>query len=267
MGDGEIEKGPFLVREYGSGPDSLVLLHGLLGSSSNWAAVAPILAAAERPLRVLCPDARNHGRSPKAPSHSYQEMADDLIGILDERGIESCDVVGHSMGGMTAMLVAAQHPTRLRRLAVLDFAPRAYVSQNRGILEAMMALDMIGLSRGDIQNRLLESVPDQRVVKLVCTNLRRIQGPGSPWAWRLNVPALLNFVDLMSSWTPDTDFHVAAPTLFLTTQGSPYIREGDHALIHRLFGNASIDTIPGAGHWLHADAPRDVCSKLIEHLS
>ena len=139
------------LRRYGAGSRTAVLLHGLLGSSSNWANLAPDLSSRHPDYTFLCPDARNHGLSAHRELHSYEEMASDVTMLLDREGARSAVLIGHSMGGMTAMVANHLFPEQVSALAVLDFAPRAYTSANRPILEAMARVDPINKLRHTLQ--------------------------------------------------------------------------------------------------------------------
>ena len=244
------------VRRYGAGPRTAVLLHGLLGSSSNWANLAPDLASRHPDYTFWCPDARNHGLSAHRELHSYEEMASDVTMLLDREGARSAVLIGHSMGGMTAMMANHLSPDRVSALAVLDFAPRAYASANRPILEAMARVSLEGTSRRDVQSELLQQVDDERAVKLVGTNLKRDPSRSGCFFWRLNLPALLDFLDRMEEWEQPADFGSEVPALFLRGEASPYIGKDDEALIRSIFPRSELRTISGAGHWLHADQPR-----------
>ena len=255
------------VRRYGAGPRAAVLLHGLLGSSSNWANLAPDLASRHPDYTFLCPDARNHGLSSHRDLHSYEEMASDVRMLLDREGARSAVLIGHSMGGMTAMVANHLFPERVCALAVLDFAPRAYASANRPILEAMARVGLEETSRRDIQSALLQEVDDERAVKLVGTNLKRDPSRSGCFFWRLNLPALLDFLDRMEQWAQPAGFGSEVPALFLRGEASPYVGTGDEALIRILFPESELQTISGAGHWLHADRPTEVANAISAHLS
>jgi len=272
-------------KTYGQG-EPLVLLHGLFGSSDNWHGIATRLA--ER-FQVLVPDLRNHGRSPHSAEMNYGVMAGDVAELLEtlaERGSvtpshspagrglnpasdasdqvgaaahraalrgTTAAVLGHSMGGKVAMQLALTHPNLPHKLVVADMAPRAYAPRHLEILSAMMALDVASFSsRQDIEAALAGPVPSLNLRRFLLKNLGR--GAGGEFEWKINLAALSeHYPDLRAALSAPHPY--AGPTLFLRGERSDYIQAADEPLIFELFPRAEIRTIPGAGHWLHADAP------------
>jgi pimeloyl-ACP methyl ester carboxylesterase len=251
-------------RETGQGEKTLVILHGLLGSGANWLPQAELFA--EKGYRVLLPDARNHGQSFHDPQHDAHSMSDDLFGLLDHLGIDEVDLIGHSMGGMTAMECALRAPRRVSRLAVLDFAPRPTPSSNLQVLSCMRDLSLAGKSRRDVVDSLKQEIPDAQLVLFITTNLSRSGRDGS-LNWRVNLPALLDFSSMMEFWEPPADLRFSQPALFLAAEQSPYITPDDSTRIRYFFPEASIQVISGAGHWLHVDQPARVNEALLSFLT
>ena len=93
-------------RKSGQGAP-LIILHGLYGSSDNWISIARKL---EERFTIFIPDLRNHGHSPHTTTHTYQDMADDLLQFFNDHQIKRATVLGHSMGGKLAMMFAAEFP-------------------------------------------------------------------------------------------------------------------------------------------------------------
>ncbi|HEY5719706.1 MAG TPA: alpha/beta fold hydrolase, partial [Gammaproteobacteria bacterium] len=176
-------------REEGSGAPLLVL-HGLFGSSSNWARLARGLAAE---FRVICADLRNHGRSPHAAGMSYPQMAADVVALLDRLRLDRVALLGHSMGGKVAMQVALNQPERVSRLLVADIAPRAYRGNQAIVLEALEALHLDSLaSRREADERLAAQVPETGVRAFLLTNLTQEQGR---FGWRINLPEIIDGIE------------------------------------------------------------------------
>jgi pimeloyl-ACP methyl ester carboxylesterase len=242
------------VTDYGDpqaeGPP-VVILHGLFGSGRNWASIAQQLAGAHR---VLALDARNHGASPWAETMSYAEMAEDVLATLSARGIARARLVGHSMGGKTAMLAALRHPEAVDRLVVVDVAPVAHESPFGAYIAAMRGADLAGVSRrGDVDRQLAAAVPSAAERAFLLQNLVFEEGTAR---WRINLDALARaHPELASFPDPPPGRPYSGPTLFVAGARSTSVRPEDEPAIRRLFPGGTIERIAGAGHWLHAEAP------------
>jgi len=231
---------------------SVLIVHGLFGSARNWGAIAKRLSATRK---VVAVDMRNHGTSPFADSHTYADMADDLAGVIAEEG-QPMDVVGHSMGGKAAMVLALTRPELVNRLVVADIAPAAYDHSQTHYIHAMRALPLEGVStRTEANARFtpLVSEPSVRAFLLQSLDLQ-----ASPPRWRLNLDVLERDMDAITGWPDDAAYKpFDGPTLFLSGGNSDYVRTGHRPGIKALFPNARMAKLPGAGHWLHAEKPRD----------
>jgi pimeloyl-ACP methyl ester carboxylesterase len=226
----------------------LVVAHGLFGSARNWGAVGRRLAA-ER--QVVAVDMRNHGDSPRSPKHGYEEMAGDLAETIAGLGGQA-DVLGHSMGGKAAMVLALTEPGRVRRLVVADMAPVAYAHSQLPYVRAMQAVDLARVSRrSDADAALAASVPEPGLRAFLLQSLAI--GPEGA-AWKLNLPVLAGEMPRIMGF-PDAGRPFPGPALFVTGAASDYVRPEHRAAIRRLFLAAEHQAIPGAGHWLHAEAP------------
>jgi pimeloyl-ACP methyl ester carboxylesterase len=234
-------------QAHGEGGDRppLLIAHGLFGSARNWGVIAKRLAATRR---VVAVDMRNHGDSPWSPVHDYPAMAADLA----EAALGRSDVLGHSMGGKAAMLLALTYPDKVNRLVVGDIAPVAYSHTQAHLVEAMAALDLSALdSRGDADRALAAAVPDPgvRAFLLQSLDLRERR-------WRLNLAALGTEMPKILSF-PEVAGRFGGPALFLSGANSPYVLPEHLDRIRTLFPAARFARIPGAGHWLHAEKPRE----------
>ncbi len=238
------------AKVLGSGKP-LIVLHGFLGMSDNWKTLGKKYA--DRGMEVHLPDQRNHGRSFWSPAFSYALMAQDLERYMDERQLGSVILLGHSMGGKTAMTFASAFPDRVERLLVADIAPRYYPPHHGYILEALAALPLEQIkTRGEADERLAESLPDWGIRQFLLKNLHW-ERPGK-LGFRFNLEVLRNQMEAIGAALPESARY-DGPTLFLRGGKSDYIKDGDRDDIHRHFPEAQIRTIPGAGHWLHAEAP------------
>ena len=238
------------AREGATAP-TLLIAHGLFGSARNWNVIARNLAIRRD---VVAVDMRNHGASPRAEAQSYQGMAGDLAEVIGTlRG--PVDVLGHSMGGKAVMVLALTHGDLLRKVVVADIAPVAYDHDQSKHIKAMRALDLTGLtSRSEADRRLALAVPDPALRAFFLQSLD-LKADGGP-VWRLNLDVLEAEMPLIVGW-PGTAGQFDGPALFLTGSESAYVRPEHRDAIKALFPAARFAKLTGAGHWLHADKPRE----------
>ncbi|SIN81487.1 alpha/beta fold hydrolase [Vannielia litorea] len=228
---------------------ALLIAHGLFGSARNWNVIATRLAGKRRVVTV---DMRNHGQSPWFESHGYEDLAADLAEVIEAEGAPM-DLLGHSMGGKAAMMLALTRPELLRRLIVADIAPTAYSHTQGHLITAMRGLDLAGLtSRSEADRRLSGSIEDPGTRAFL---LQSLDLKADPPHWRFNLDALEAEMSKIVGWPhPEGDF--AGPALFLTGAESDYVTPEHRPEIKARFPQARFARIPGAGHWLHADKPR-----------
>jgi pimeloyl-ACP methyl ester carboxylesterase len=236
--------------EHGNATDKpgLLIAHGLYGSARNWGVIAKRLSD-ER--QVIAVDMRNHGASPWHDTHSYPDMAADLAGVLETLA-QPFDVLGHSMGGKAAMVLALTRPELVNRLIVADIAPVAYENNQMQYIEAMQAVDLSGIEkRSDAEPLLAAQLDDPALVPFF---LQSLDVAGKRWRLNLDtlareMPKILAFPDISGSYEGDT--------LFLSGAESTYVTREHRDRIKTLFPRARFLKIPGAGHWLHAEKPRE----------
>ncbi|MFY0635829.1 MAG: alpha/beta fold hydrolase [Vannielia sp.] len=228
---------------------ALLIAHGLFGSARNWNVIAKRLSG---PRRVVTVDMRNHGQSPWFDSHSYPDLAADLAEVIEAEGAPM-DLLGHSMGGKAAMMLALTRPELIRRLVVADIAPVAYSHTQGHLIDAMRALDLTGLaSRSEADKRLAAHVDDAGTRAFL---LQSLDLKSDPPRWRFNLDALEAEMSKIVGW-PGPTGEFSGPALFLTGAESDYVRAEARPEIKARFPHARFAKIPGAGHWLHADKPR-----------
>ena len=225
----------------------LVIAHGLFGSARNWGVIAKRLSDTRQ---VLAVDMRNHGQSPWYDSHSYADMAADLSHVIHAHG-GLADVVGHSMGGKAAMMLALTDGTAVRRLVVADIAPVTYTHSQQGFIDKMRAVDLSRVARRSEAEAQLAELGVERALQSFFTQSLDIPGQ----RWRLNLGALSQQMDQIIGF-PDITGQWEGPTLFLTGGKSDYVRPEHRARIRALFPKARFAKLPNAGHWLHAEEPR-----------
>jgi len=240
------------------GPDQdrpLLIVHGLFGSARNWGVIAKRMGATRR---VVAVDMRNHGTSPRAPSHTYPDMAADLAEVIDHLG-GSVDLLGHSMGGKAAMTLALTWPDKIAKLIVADIAPVAYGHTQMPLIEAMRDLDLAGLDRrSEADARLSAKIDDPMVRSFL---LQSLDLKAAPPAWRLNLDVLAQDMDAIIGW-PALTGSFEGPTLFVTGAASDYVDQSHRDTIRSLFPRARFAKISGAGHWLHAEKPREFAATI-----
>jgi len=252
-------------REEGEG-FPIVIVHGLYGSSDNWLTVGKKLSTS---YKVYMIDQRNHGRSPNSEEHSYEAMKNDLAEFFDQQKIEKAILMGHSMGGKTAMCFAADYPERIEKLIVVDIAPKDYFLLNdesqyylhNNILRAMLELDFGKIdSRKQVEDFLNERIDSTQIVQFLLKNVHRNK-ENQLYEWRLNVTVLYDNLDeiikgVNAHWFDDRLPITNYPVLFIKGANSNYILPEDYASIRRIYPEAEIVQIPDAGHWLHAEQPQ-----------
>ncbi len=237
-------------KTFGTTGVPVIVLHGLLGQADNWTTVAKELA--ENHV-VHCLDQRNHGRSPHADAMSYEDMAADVCEFMDDRELDSVVLLGHSMGGKTAMQVAADCPCRVERLIVVDIAPRAYPIRHRKAIEAMQAVNPADFAtRGEVDRALADRVPMPVLRRFLLKNV--VAGPDGGLAWTVNVQAIADAYEAIMDEVP-AEWGFDGPTLFVRGEMSDYLSDSDIPVLEQRFPQAEFATVSGAGHWLHAEAP------------
>ncbi|WP_022705272.1 alpha/beta fold hydrolase [Pseudorhodobacter ferrugineus] len=229
---------------------ALLIVHGLFGSARNWGVIARRMAA-DRDVVVV--DMRNHGESPQFSSHSYPDMAADLAAVIEQHGAPM-DVVGHSMGGKAAMQLALMHGDLVDRLIVADIAPVAYSHDQSHHIAAMRGLDLTDVTqRSEADRRLAQHMDDPALRAFF---LQSLDLKATPPRWRLNLDVLEAEMPKIVGW-PGTEGKFGGPTLFLTGADSHYVQPDYRNAIRAQFPTARFAKILGAGHWLHADKPRE----------
>lgn len=246
-------------RTRGDGP-WLVMLHGLFGSADNLGGLARIL---EEHYRILLLDLRNHGRSPHADSMTYADMAKDVLMAMEKEGIEHAVVFGHSMGGKVAMQLALMAPIRVSALIVGDISPVQYGGHHDRILEGMQKVAAEApQSRQEAQTLLAGFESEPAVLSFLMTNWRKLEDGN--WGWRVNLPVIISRYGDIAAGSEGEPF--IGPVLFLRGEHSDYVQAGHRDKILALFPRATVKTIGGTGHWLHAEKPDMVARSILRFL-
>lgn len=239
-----------------------VILHGFLGMGDNWKTLAKQFSESNYQVHLV--DQRNHGRSFHSEDFDYELMADDLKAYCEEHNLNDIILLGHSMGGKTAMLFSTLYPELVKKLIVADISPRYYPVHHDTILEGLSSLDFSEIkSRGEADKTLSNYIKDQGIRMFLLKNLYWVEK--GQLGLRINLPVLKDNVAEVGEALP---IHATfeKDTLFLRGDRSEYIGEQDEAIIHRHFPNSKIVTISNAGHWLHAENPEDFYDAVINFL-
>ncbi len=232
----------------------VVFCHGLFGQGKNWTQIAKVLRERHR---VLLLDMPQHGRSPWTDGFDYLDAADQVAEALPD---EPVALVGHSMGGKIAMVLALRHPERVERLCVVDVAPEAYPGGRQfvGYVAAMRGLDLTALtSRANADAALTEAVPDPTVRGFLLQNLRRSSEPPG-WAWQPNLAVLDERMDAITGWPAEELAGVTpydGPVLWVRGERSDYVGDEHAAAMEALFPRVRRLTVKNAGHWVHSEQP------------
>jgi len=238
------------TQEIGSGP-TVVILHGLLGSKRNWQGIAKALA---ENFHVVAADLRNHAESPWHADMAYDAMAADVAALIQGMGTGPVSVIGHSMGGKTAMMLALDHAHLVERLVVVDIAPTPSPGHAEGFVEALAAVDLGRFqARREVDAHLASDVPDAGIRAFLLQNL---DTSGARLAWKPNLSAIMAELDTIVDF-PDVPMGRTydGPTQFIAGANSDYLQPGHHAAARALFPNAEFEVIADAGHWVHAEQP------------
>jgi len=225
----------------------LFILHGLFGSSDNWQTLAKRFSS---DFTVYLVDQRNHGHSPHGIEHNYDVMVEDFAELIDDLGLDKFNLMGHSMGGKTAIAFAGEYPELLNKLIIVDISHKQYPMHHEQIVLGLKALDLSKIkTRGEADKELSKYIDNLAIRQFLLKNLyweRKGQ-----LGWRINLPVLANDIQkIIEEVYFDT---IDVPTLFIRGDQSNYILESDFEEIKQKFPSSKIVTIKNAGHWVHAE--------------
>ena len=248
-------------RKLGNGPP-LIILHGLFGMSDNWLSIASRIA--ERHT-VYIPDQRNHGRSPNNDRFNYQVLVDDLMQFMNLHSLNSVRLIGHSMGGKVAMQAAIKYPEKFTKLVVVDIAPKKYATHFfKSLLEQLTKINLDRVkSYSEVNEQMALKISSPLIRQFVLKNLYRDEQHN--FRWRIDLNSINNNIDSIV----DSSVYGGVyedDTLFIRGGESEYVLDSDMPNIKTIFPNAQVYTIPLATHWVHSDAPDDLCAVLGDFL-
>ena len=238
----------------------LFILHGLFGSSDNWQTLAKKFATH---YTVYLVDQRNHGHSPHHNDFNYDLMADDFFELIQSLGLSKVNVIGHSMGGKTLINFAKNNADLLDKMIVVDISHKQYPMHHEQILAGLNAIDLsLVKTRGNADKVLSEYVSEIGIRQFLLKNLYWIEK--GQLAWRINIPVLAREINqIIGEIQCD---RIAVETLFIRGGRSNYILESDYAEIEKKFTNSTVYSIEESGHWIHAEAPVEFYSTVVDFL-
>ncbi|MEM7296640.1 MAG: alpha/beta fold hydrolase [Bacteroidota bacterium] len=247
-------------RTLGEG-EPLIIMHGVFGSSDNWQTLGKVFAES---FKVYLVDLRNHGKSPHNDTFNYEVMVADINELMEDEGISQAYILGHSMGGKVAMHLSTKHEEKVSKLIVVDITPKYYPPHHKQIFEGFHAVDLNSLqSRKDADDQMAQVISNVGVRQFILKNLDR---SSDGFKWKLNLSVIEDAVENVGSGlTEDVSFD--GDTLFIAGGKSDYILDEDHELIRKYFPNSEIETIQGAGHWVHAERPHELGTLVLDFLT
>jgi esterase len=261
-------------RKLGSGKP-IVILHGLYGSSDNWYTIGRALADQ---YEVFIPDQRNHGNSPHHPDHNYNVMADDLNEFFNQHNLHRAVILGHSMGGKTALAFGLKYPEKVEKMIVVDISPFGYdetsapeVISHEQIMRSLMTLQPGTLKgRQDAENRIQKHIPSEPVRQFLLKNLKR--NSEGVFYWAMNLPVLQqHLADIYTTIMPSDSTRPADipvfPLMFIKGKNSGYLKKEEFDNIRHFFPHAVLAEIAGAGHWVHAEQPDEFLNTIRSFIS
>ena len=248
-------------RKTGEGKP-LILLHGLFGSADNLTTAAK--AIAEEGFACYLVDQRNHGRSPHSFDFTYEAMAEDLRELLEAEELSVVDLLGHSMGAKAIMFFARKYSRMIKRMIVVDMAPRYYAPHHQQVIAAIHAVEPSTIAtRAEAEVRMRTVLNDEGVIQFLLKNLyRNDQGN---YAWRFGLDEIEKNIEEVGKALP-MDKPINVPTLFLKGEKSDYLTSSDKEEILKVFPEAQFKSIAGAGHWVHAEQPEEFLQAVLDYL-
>jgi len=242
--------------------EPIIIIHGFLGMSDNWKSMGAKYA--EEGFQVHLLDLRNHGKSFHSNEFNYDLLAEDVKRYMTHHHLGSAIIMGHSMGGKTAMLFACRYPQLTTKLLVADIAPKYYPPHHQEIINGLNAIDIRNISsRNDADEQLSKYIGNVGIRQFLLKNL--YWEKKGVLDFRFNLEVLSQKMEEIGENIGTTDTY-KGPTLFLRGNRSEYITPDDLSAVKRHFPLATIETIDNAGHWLHAENPAQFFEKSIHFM-
>jgi len=235
----------------------IIILHGLFGMLDNWNSIGSQLA---NNYAIYLVDQRDHGRSSKSTEFGYELLAKDLKLFCDQHGLEKVNLIGHSMGGKTAMTFANAYPEVVEKVMIVDIAPKIYAGGHELIFEAILGVPIDEITkRSEVDELLSIHIKNLGVRQFLMKNLTRKKEGG--FEWKANFRLLFDSYEQIKG-IPSLEKNSGLDVLFIKGEMSNYITKEDEPLIKEYFPNARIETINSAGHWVHAEKPKELLDSI-----
>ncbi len=229
----------------------LLILHGLFGMLDNWQSIAIELSSY---YTVYIIDLRNHGRSPHHSEHNYQVMMNDIFEFANQQHLLQFYLLGHSMGGKVAMKFAQNYPEFVEKLVVVDIAPKFYPFKQDAVIQALQAVDFTVIkNRKEVEVILRQYLLEEDTIQFLLKNI--YWNTSEKLSWRFNLSVLASNLQDIGVEIADRVFY--KPTLFIKGSLSNYILPSDVEDIKIIFPNSKITEVENAGHWVHAEKPKE----------
>jgi pimeloyl-ACP methyl ester carboxylesterase len=239
-----------------------IVLHGLFGLLDNWHSFANKLSA--QGFAVFSVDLRNHGSSPHADEFNYKALAEDVAMFIDNNHLQHATLLGHSLGGKTAMQLALFQPELISSLIVVDIAPRYYAPHHQQILKALFAVDLDTVNTRSDADKIVSGFIDDNATKQFL--LKNLYWHGDRLQWKFNLHAIATQIENVGEHISSTKPFLK-PCLFIRGEKSNYVTANDEIEIKQLFSTVTIETAPAAGHWVHADNPDWMLQTILKFLA
>lgn len=247
-------------RKLGEG-SPIIILHGLFGSGDNWFTFSKKLSDS---YTIYLPDLRNHGNSPHDYVHDYPSMVEDLFEFIQEHNIINPVIIGHSMGGKIAMRYSINNPELVKKIIIVDIAPRVYKLKTKHILDALISIDLTKIkSRLEAEKILEEKIKNRDIRLFILKNLFRKED--MTFSWKLNLEVLRDNLEIIGGNFNDKE-RFEKKALFFRGEKSNYIQKEDYDLIYKMFPKSEIVTVPNAGHWVQNNNLEFIYNKTKEFL-
>jgi len=244
-------------RKLGAG-QPFIILHGLFGLSDNWQTIGKQLS---EQFEVFLVDLRNHGLSPHSEEWNYKVMSEDVYELIHDNNLNHVILMGHSMGGKTAMQFSSVYEELLDKLIVVDIAPKKYAETQEDVVKALTSVDLnIVSSRKQVEDKLEERIKDFGTRQFLLKNLF---WKDEKLAWKFNLDVIARELNNVAEGFDANNKSIEIPTLFIRGDRSNYITKEDESEIKSIYPQAEIVTVPNAGHWVHAENPKGFLEEVL----
>ena len=238
---------------------TIIIVHGLFGSSQNWNMICKTLSDK---FHIFAVDCRNHGGSFHNPSMTYEEMANDIINLMDNVSLEKTILIGHSMGGKISMAFTQLFPERVEKQIVIDISPKPYANHHEALIQTLSGVQLNRYkSRIEVGNALKDAIPNASLRQFLIKNI----SPTPPLRWDINLEAIKENYNSIMNWPQSLTTRSFVSSLFIYGTKSNYLKNDDKKIIKDIFINTKFTSLD-ASHWVHAEKPKETVQLISEFL-